>query len=63
MRDSRSCLDRAVGACLSVLAGAIAIYVAVRLIQSVLAALLIIVGISTFIGAAIAILRARNRGW
>ena len=36
-------LDRLMGICLTVLAGAVAIYVAVRLIESIAAALIVIV--------------------
>jgi hypothetical protein len=56
-------LDRAAGACLAILAGAVAIFVAVKLIEAVAGALLIIVALTVFVGVVIAILRGRNRGW
>lgn len=58
-----SWLDRAVGACLRILAGAVAIYVAVCLIEAVAVPLLIIGGIVLALGVGIAFLRARSRGW
>jgi hypothetical protein len=45
------------------LAGAVAIFVAVKLIEAVAGALLVIVAVSIFVGVVIAILRGRNRGW
>lgn len=45
-------LDRLVGICFAVLAAAVAIYVAVRLIESVAATLLIIVAVIGSVGIA-----------
>ena len=61
--DPRNWLDKAVGACLAILVGAVALFVAVKLIEAVAEALLIIVGVLMFVAAGFAILRARNRGW
>jgi hypothetical protein len=61
--DPRSWLDRLIGICLSLLASATAIYVAVRLIESVWTALLIIVAVAAFLVLAITVLRHWYRGW
>lgn len=61
--DPRSWLDKAVGVCLGILVGAAAIYIAVRLVQAVWTALLVIIGIGLFIGLSVALLRTRGRGW
>jgi preprotein translocase subunit SecF len=45
-------LDRLIGTCIAVLAAAVAIYVAVRLIESVAATLLIIVAVIGSVGIA-----------
>lgn len=45
-------LDRLIGTCFAVLAAAVAIYVAVRLIESVAATLLIIVAVIGSVGIA-----------
>ena len=56
-------LNRAVGACFSILACAAALYFAVHLIEAIAAALVIIVLVGLLIVVPVAILRARNRGW
>lgn len=61
--DPRSWLDRAVGVCLAILVGAVALFVAIRLIEAVATALLIILGAALLVAIGIAVLRARNRGW
>jgi len=61
--DPRSWLDKTVGICLSVLVGATALYVAVRLIQAVAAVLFIVLGVGVFVAIAFAVLRSRARGW
>jgi hypothetical protein len=61
--DPRSWLDKLVGVCLSVLVGAAAIYIAVRLVQAVWTALLVIIGVGLFVVLSVALLRARGRGW
>jgi hypothetical protein len=58
-----SWLDRAVGACLLILVGAAALFFAVKLIEAIFTALLIIVGVMLTIGLGIAVIRARSRGW
>jgi hypothetical protein len=59
----REGLDRLVGVCLKLLASAIALYLAVCLIESILVPLLIGVGVVMVAGLGIALLRWRNRGW
>lgn len=61
--DPRSWLDRLIGICLSLLVGAVALYIAVRLMEAVWAALLVIIGVCAFLGIAFAVLSARRRGW
>lgn len=61
--DPRSWLDRAVGVCLAVLVGAAAVFVAVRLIESVWVALLVIVGVLLLVIVGVAVMRARSGGW
>jgi hypothetical protein len=62
--DHRGLLDKLVGICLSVLVGATAIFIAVRLIEAVWAALLVIVGVGAFVAVAVVLLRTRsNGGW
>jgi uncharacterized membrane protein len=61
--DPRPWIDRLVSVCLSVLVGAVAIYVAVRLVEAVWAVLLVIVGASAMIAASASLLRRRNRDW
>jgi hypothetical protein len=59
----RSLLDNLIGICLSLLVGAAAVFIAVRLIEAVWTALLVILGVGLFVAVAIFLLRARNRGW
>jgi hypothetical protein len=61
--DRRGWLDRAVGVCLTILVGAAAVYIAVRLIEAVWNALLVIVGVLLFVAVGVAIMRSRNQGW
>lgn len=63
--DPRSMHDRLVSVCFSLLLGAAALYVAVRLIEAIWSALLVIFGVSLFIVAAVVIVRARSdsRKW
>jgi hypothetical protein len=61
--DPQPWLDKLVGTCLSVLVGAVGIYVAVRLIEAVWAVLLVIVGTGVIVAASVSLLRSRNRGW
>ena len=56
-------LDRLVGACFSLLLGALALYGAVWLIEGLWMVLLIIVCVGLLLGGAVAVLRARWRGW
>ena len=61
--DPRSVLDKLVGVCLSLLVAAVAISVAVHLIEAVWAALLVILSVALFISLVVVVLRTRNRGW
>jgi len=57
-------LDRLAGACLAFLAGAVAVYVAVRLIESVTAALVVIAAVAGGLLIALWIAAAiRRRRW
>ena len=60
--DPRGLLDKAVGVCLSLLVGAAAVFIAVKLIEAVWTALLVILGVAVFIGLAVAIIRGRTTG-
>jgi len=61
--DHRSWLDRFVGLCITLLVAAAAVYIAVKLIEAVWAALLVIAAVGGFIALAVAILRSQNNGW
>ena len=61
--DPRSFTDRLVGVCLSLLVGAAAVFIAVKLIEAVWAALLVILGVGAFVAAAFVVLRALRNGW
>ncbi len=58
-----SWLDQLVGLCLSLLVGATAVFVAVRLIQAVWTALLVILGVGLFIAVGVLVLRSRRSTW
>lgn len=61
--DPRAWPDKALGVCLSLLAGAIALYAAVRLIEAIWWVLLIIVGSGLAVTGLVAVWRYRFRGW
>ncbi|MCW2538720.1 MAG: hypothetical protein JWN95_445 [Frankiales bacterium] len=62
--DPRSWLDRAVGATLSVLVAALAVFIAAKLIAAVATILLVTVGVGLFVGMAVLVLRGRSdHGW
>lgn len=61
--DPRTWMDRAIGTCLGALVGALAIYVAVRLIEAVWSVLLVIVSVGLLLVGLVVVLRARIRGW
>jgi small basic protein len=58
-----SSLNHLVGLCLSLLVAATAVYVAVRLIEAVWTALLIILGVGLFITVGVLVLRSRRNSW
>ena len=62
-KPQRSFLDRLVSAGLRLLACAIAVYVAVRLVLDVAWPLFVLVGIFAVASGALAFLHYRNRGW
>lgn len=61
--DPRSWLDKALGASLSLLACALALYVTVRLIQAVVVPLLVVLGIGAFVAFTVVLLRVKDRRW
>jgi hypothetical protein len=61
--DPKPFIDKLVGACLSVLVGAAAVFIAVKLVEAVWTALLVILGVGTFIGVSVMVLRGRSQGW
>lgn len=58
-----SWLQKAVGACFYVLAGAIALHAAVKLIEAVAVTLILIVLAALLVAIVITFVRARNRDW
>lgn len=52
-----------VGWCFSLLIGAVAVYVAVRLIETVWLVLLVIATVCSVAVSGVALLRRRHRGW
>lgn len=65
MNSGGGWLDRLIGWCFGILVGAIALYCAVRLIESILPALVVIIGVLTLVGVIIAVIvvfnTSRNR--
>lgn len=59
----QSRLDQLVGACVSLLVAAVAVYVAVKLILAVWVVLVAIIGATTLLLAATALVRHRRGGW
>lgn len=55
-QDPGSWVDRMIGWCFGILLGVIALYCAVRLIESILPTLLVIIGIVALIAAVIGVL-------
>jgi len=58
-----SWLDQLVGACFSLLVGAAALYLAVRLIEAVWVMLVIVVLAAAGMAGVVAWLRSRRQGW
>lgn len=65
MRGSgpRSLLDDLFGLCFSLLVAAIAVHVAVKLIEAVWPVLLVILGVGLLLTGGVALARRRDRGW
>jgi uncharacterized membrane protein len=61
--NPRSWLDQLVGGCFSVLLGAAALFLAVRLIQAVWVAALSILGVIGFIAVVGLLVRSRRQQW
>ena len=61
--NPRSWLDQLVGACFSLLLGAAALYLAVRLIQAVWVTALTILGVIGFIAIGVMVVRSRRQQW
>lgn len=61
--DPRTFINRLVGVCLSLLIGAAAVFIAVKLVEAVWTALLVILGVAAFLAIAYAFLRNRRQGW
>jgi hypothetical protein len=62
-RGPRSLLDQLVGLCFTLLLAAIAVHVAVGLIEAVWPALVLILGVGALLAVGAALLRRRDRGW
>ena len=58
-----SLLNRLVGACLCLLVGSAAVYLAICLINAVLTELLIIITVVGLVVIGIAVMRARSNSW
>jgi hypothetical protein len=61
--NPKSWIGKLVGACVGLLAGSIALYAAVRLLEAIWSTLLIILGGGLLLAVLVAALRARSRGW
>lgn len=61
--DPRGLIDKVVGACIALLVGAIALYAAVRLVEAIWSALLVILGGLLLVAVLVAAWRFRHRGW
>lgn len=62
-RSASSVIDRVVGVCFMFLVGAAALFIAVRLIEAVWTALLVIIGVGMFIGLSVVVLHSQRSGW
>lgn len=62
-RSQSSLSDRWIGGSIGCLVGAAALFIAVKLIEAVAVALLVIVIVGLFVVIGIAVLRARSHGW
>jgi len=58
-----SWLDQLVGACFSLLVGAAALYLAVRLIEAIWVVLVIVLIVASAIAGLVMWLRSRRQGW
>jgi hypothetical protein len=56
-------LDRFIGACMTVLLGATALFVAVKLLEAIWIALVVIAFTASFVTIAVVVLRGRRDSW
>lgn len=61
--NPRGLMDGLVGLCFGLLLAAIAVHVAVGLIEAVWPVLMLILGVGLLLAAGVALLRRRDRGW
>jgi hypothetical protein len=61
--NPRGLMDGLVGLCFGLLLAAIAVHVAVRLIEAVWPALVVILAVALLLAGGVALLRRRDRGW
>ncbi|MDQ1742951.1 MAG: hypothetical protein QOE23_1290 [Pseudonocardiales bacterium] len=61
--DPRGWIDKLVGAAMSVLVAALALYIAAQLVAAVWTILVACVAVAAVIGLAILVLRSRSGGW
>lgn len=61
--DPKSLVDQLVGACFTVLLGAVALYCAVQVLRAVLPFLIVGIGIAALVAVGIAVVRWRRGRW
>lgn len=61
--DPKSVVDQLVGACFTVLLGAVALYCAVQVLRAVLPFLIVLIGGGVLVAVSIAVARWRRWGW
>jgi len=61
--DPKSLVDQVVGACFTVLLGAVALYCAVQVLRAVLPFLIVGIGIAGLVAVSIAVVRWRRGRW
>jgi hypothetical protein len=61
--NAGSPIDKLLGVCMSILIGAAAVFIAVKLIEAVWTALLVILGVAAFAAIAWVLLRTRRDSW
>lgn len=61
--DPKSLIDQLVGACFTVLLGAVALYCAMQVLEAVLPFLVVLIGGAALVAAGIVVVRWRRGGW